>query len=449
MKSSFLSVSVVGMALANFVVSLPHELNSGSIVAGGQPGPHLFRRQPGQKRQATTDATDYNQGQSAGPYQANLNNNQRMQLATEKMKGVSNLMQMVRSEADFSAFITTFGLHGHSPGTEERPKEPYLDALSSNYAELEGWANAVNYVRSDLMGPGDFQTMFPMVAHALTTNTGNIPELDALPASAYGYRFWKIYCTLLNQFPGLANTVLPNNLVWQTLNRIPYFVKGHLAAHFVRQENLEGLKQIIRAWIAIENKMNSATPLTNEGTDSAKPKEMENFDDDLLELTDMMASNRISDPDPQAGNSASGTNDSMIDEDDFPDFDANDNRPLDASESNTLPNSRFRVPIATLYMWAMEYEVLGYETLFTEFGNPFRNRDIPCFLALDYGYVSVSPNGPTSKGIEIRVRHNRNLNPQVTLAPDDEKQNLEGIRANLNILMESIKDSYARKEIDE
>ncbi|KAJ1985245.1 hypothetical protein H4R33_004108 [Dimargaris cristalligena] len=439
MKSSLLSVFVVGMALANFTISLPHGIGSMNTVTGGKSAPQLHRRAWGEKREEAAGSSGYNQ------------NNKRMKLlAGNQMESDSVIMQMVRAEADYSAFVSTFSLLGkciQPYGEEQARPGPFLSTLCNNYAELADWADSVEYVTSGEMDLEEFDALFPMVARALELGTSEIPELNALIARVDSYSYGPSNVSLSSGLPGLFSTDLPNDLTRQALRRIPYLVQGHLAAHYVVQKNLDGFKQTIRSWIARDR--NDPTP--------SRP--VSGYDDSTIELTNMPVTNWLSDVGPGAPEPSSSIR-SL-------EFDPQNNTPFETSRFSSPYVGRSRLPIATLFMWALEYELIEAEELFTEFGNPFLKRDIPCLAALDFqivymslsfdyhmdqfsispeehfrcyqqftfqGHVILSPEVYEPPSTRIRVRHNRKLNPQVSVIPVDDSKTTTNMITQLEYL---------------
>ncbi|KAJ1984057.1 hypothetical protein H4R33_004517 [Dimargaris cristalligena] len=441
------------MALANFTFGLPHGIGSVVTVANGEPGPHLFRRAQGQKRQATNDTSDYSQNQSASTSQVSLNNIRRMQEAVSQMESAKDLMDMMKTEADFSFFLATTylpNLNQHSDIAEKSQLDPTLSGLRTNYIELEDWAENFGQVRTDDMDADAFHTLFPLVAQILDDGPSAISMLDALPMSASTPGFRSDYYTVASEFPGLAQTILPENLAQHTLSHMSNLAKGHLAAHYVSNDNVEGLIQIIRSW----------APNDHQTTPAAPPIAVAAYSDKLDDMPDLI-------------DSMADEDDSMDEEDEIINdpnrrrqFNPRDDSPLDNSGRQDLQNNKNRLLIATLYLWALEHQVSGYDRLLAEFGNPFRYSDIPCFLAFDYvtaldtleieysdrslllnpnsqfkcyqsfsfqGYVTMAPSGVTDDK-EIHVRYNRKLNPQVTAAPDNDNQILDKIIGDLRTL---------------
>ncbi|KAJ1978172.1 hypothetical protein H4R33_006048 [Dimargaris cristalligena] len=311
------------------------------------------------------------------------------------------------------------------------------------------------------MDPEDFAIMFPMVARALKAGTGEIPELDTLIVRVNSIDYGPGHDSLSSGLPDLGSTNLPNDLTRQTLRRIPYLVQSHLAAHFVVHKNLGGFKQIIRSWIASDR--NDPTP------SSSTPV----FEDSKLELTNMPLTGGVLDV-------GLGSLDSIL-AIRSQGFDPQNNDPLDTSGDYPLYNGRSRLPIATLFMWALEYEIIEAEELFTEFGNPFLKRDLPCFLALgfqvtyssvglDYndepllspkeqfgcyqqftfqGYIAMPPNDHEPESVEIWVRHNRKLNPEEGLEPGDDGETTATLEKKLGELLELVDDSEDLQDLDE
>ncbi|RKP39666.1 hypothetical protein BJ085DRAFT_30003 [Dimargaris cristalligena] len=379
MKSSILSVSIVSMALANFTANLPHGLDSRSMVVGGQSGLHLFCYQLGQKRQATKDASEYYQSQSMDARPVNQNTNRRMELLATRKERVGDKMGMARSEADFSFPLTTFSLPQKYPLLSDEEKyqtNPTIGNLRHNYAELADWANNVDYVRSDLMEPADFETVFPLVAYGLDKGRGDTKKLETMTNSLniYGYR--RDYFTLATAFPGLARITLPENLARQTPSRIPYLVKGHLAAHLVRAGNIKALRQMIETWITSGQEIKPTAPQSSGAVDTNEPDVMPDVDDFLLELPHLVGSDEPSIEVTQAKSRATSQNKPPNYLSGEPTFN------YDGAEE--LRRSPFRLTIATLYLWAMEYKVPEYQSLFAEFGDPFIQSDITCMVALLY-----------------------------------------------------------------
>ncbi|KAJ1974286.1 hypothetical protein H4R33_006837, partial [Dimargaris cristalligena] len=456
------------MALANFAFGLPHGINSVGTVAGSRPGPQLFRRTQGQKRQASTDASDYSPNQSTSTSQVNLNNNQRMQDAVDQFRSAHDLLQKVKTEADFSFFLTTAHLsnQARNPNNTEKSRlNPTLSALRTNYAELEDWVESVGQVRTDDMDADALHALFPLVAQILDEGPSAISMLDALPMSASAPGFRHDYYTVASEFPGLAQTILPVSLAQDTLRYVSNLAKGHLAAHYVNDDNVEGLIQIIRSWAPDNRQTAPATP----------PADVAAYSDDLDDMPDLV-------------DSMADEDDSMDEEDEvinYPNrrhrFNPRDNSPLDTSGPQALQTNKYRLFIATVYLWALEHEVSGYDRLLAEFGSPFHISDIPCFLAFDYvvalgaletryldrslllspsshfkcyqdfsfqGYVTMAPQGiPDDK--EIRVRYNRKLNPQVMAVPDDDSHILDDTIDDLKTLTTLSSDPQVRKRIRE
>ncbi|RKP37705.1 hypothetical protein BJ085DRAFT_27694 [Dimargaris cristalligena] len=425
MRSSFLSVSVVGMALANFTTSFPHGIGSVNTAVGGKPAPQLLRRALGEKRQDATGSSGYGQDYK------------RMKpLARNLMENDNDIMKMVRSEADYSAFLTTFSLP--------------------------------EYIPSSLLTRRSLAILFPMVARALKAGTGEIPELDMLIARVNSSDYGPDHDSLSSGLPGLISTNLPNNLARQTLSSLPYLVQGHLAAHFVINNNLEGLKGIIRSWIANPQEL----------------VQLPGFDDALFEFTHAVTA------DDDMGTSADqmslvedllkGTYDPYLYVD-VPKFDPKNNDPLDTRGDLALYDNKARWSIVTLFAWAMEYQMDRVEELFAEFGNPFRNRDFPCLVTLEYyfaftylnpmysessrflssreqfscfqnfsfqGYVTLSPSSNQPDEVLIRVRHNHQLTPQIEMEPADDNSTFPILANNLQQLFGFIDNSDARPDIN-
>ncbi|KAJ1987144.1 hypothetical protein H4R33_002994 [Dimargaris cristalligena] len=436
MRSSFLSVSVVGMALANFTTSFPHGIGSVNTAVGGKPAPQLLRRALGEKRQDATGSSGYGQDyKRMNPLARNLmesdcdcdsdndsNNNNNRGSDRESDSDIdsdgdsgsdidSDIMQMVRSEADYSAFLTAF---------------------------------------------------------SLPAGTGEIPELDMLIARVNSSDYGPDHDSLSSGLPGLISTNLPNNLARQTLSSLPYLVQGHLAAHFVINNNLEGLKGIIRSWIANPQEL----------------VQLPGFDDALFEFTHAVTA------DDDMGTSADqmslvedllkGTYDPYLYVD-VPKFDPKNNDPLDTRGDLALYDNKARWSIVTLFAWAMEYQMDRVEELFAEFGNPFRNRDFPCLVTLEYyfaftylnpmysessrflssreqfscfqnfsfqGYVTLSPSSNQPDEVLIRVRHNHQLTPQIEMEPADDNSTFPILANNLQQLFGFIDNSDARPDIN-
>ncbi|KAJ1984561.1 hypothetical protein H4R33_004334 [Dimargaris cristalligena] len=447
------------MVLANFGFGLPHGIESVGIVTGSQASPQLIRRSQGQ-------------GQSLSASQASPNNNQHMQATVSQM-------DKVKTEADFSFFLTTTSLSmqdGNSSGTGNTRLKPTLSSLRTNFAELEEWSQNFDQVRTDDIDANTFHVLFPLVAQILDDGPSAIVMLDALPMGVGAPGFRRDYYTVASEFPGLGRTTLPEDLAQHTLSHISNLAKAHLAAHYVLEDNVEGLKEIIRSWIAQDRQATPTRPPTDIAANSDEQYDVPELDHVTSDDDDSMDESGF--PSDEDGDSmadddesmADEDDDFMTDEDDYPEFNPNDHSPLDTLGPQGLQTSKYRRFIATVYMWASEHGVSDFDDLLTEFGNPFRKSDLPCFLAFDYdlalvrfnteysdqslilspyeqflcyqnfsfqGYVTMSPHGVMGDK-EIRVRYNRKLDPRVTAVPDDDSQILDGIVGDLNTLMSQI-----------
>ncbi|KAJ1986647.1 hypothetical protein H4R33_003244 [Dimargaris cristalligena] len=452
MKSALISISVVGLALAQFASSLPQRIPPPSNLAGGVSSPQLFRRAENNKRQATSGPNNDRQPKISNTAQAGMSGQPLAQANSGMLGRAQIIAQSALSEADYSLFLTTYSLptfFKRASPEQQKILAPVMDALHSNHAEIKLWADSLDFVRTDRMVKDELHNFFPVVAKAYE-DIRVVDTFGTLVYESYTKGILPTYYPLSGKLPGLAQIQLPNVLAKNSLFHLFNYVKGHLAALYVRDGKLDQLKMIIRSGITAKNRPSEPVPMFNFGEPaffSTEPEEME--PGELPDRPTERPARPALRKNPQlagreqgpADGNRSSTGDSATPKSDEVKYKFSNNIPLDANNSGALHDTN-NLFLATLYLWAIEYQIPGFEQLFTEIGNPFLINDIPCIRTLGYtnahnylaqtfqkpgaiitnsddvfacyrrftlhGFVYMAPQAADGTA-EILVRHNRRL----------------------------------------